>query len=50
MSCDGHVACVGEIRNAYKILVRNSEGKSSLGRPRHKLEDNIGIDLREMGW
>jgi hypothetical protein len=30
----GHVACMGKKRNAYKILLRNSEGKSSLGRSR----------------
>jgi hypothetical protein len=37
----GDVAFMGEIRNAYKILVRKPEGKSPLGRPKHKWEDNI---------
>jgi len=36
----GHVAHMGEMRNAYKTLVGKSEGKTLLGRPRHKWEDN----------
>jgi hypothetical protein len=44
----GHVTCMGQIGNTYKILVGKYEGKSSLGKPRHRLEDNIGMDLREM--
>jgi hypothetical protein len=39
-----------EMRNAYKILVRRPEGKRSLGRHRHRWEDNIRMDLREIGW
>jgi hypothetical protein len=46
----GHVARMGEKRNAYRILVANPEGKRSLGRPRHRWVDNIKMDLREMGW
>jgi len=38
------------IRNTHNILVRKPEGKSPLGRPRRRLEDNIGMDLREIGW
>jgi hypothetical protein len=38
------------MRNAYKILVGKPEGKSPLGRPRHRWEDNIKMDLREIGW
>jgi hypothetical protein len=38
-----------EIRNAYSILVGKSEGRSPFGRPRHKWEDNIKMDLREIG-
>jgi hypothetical protein len=41
---------MGEKRNAYRILVRNSEGKRPLGRPRRRWMDNIKIDLREIGW
>jgi hypothetical protein len=37
------------MRNAYKILVRKPEGKRPFGRPRHKWEDNIRMDLREIG-
>jgi hypothetical protein len=44
----GHVSCMGEIRYAYKILVRKSEGKRPLGRPRYRWEDNIKMNLREM--
>jgi hypothetical protein len=45
-----HVACTGEMRNAYKILVGNPEGKSPLGRPRRRWEDNIRMYLTETGW
>jgi hypothetical protein len=37
----GHVVCMGG--NAYRVLVGKPEGKRSLGRPRHKLEDSIKI-------
>jgi hypothetical protein len=40
-----HVACMGEMRNMYKILVRTPESKIPLGRSRHRLGDNIRIDL-----
>jgi hypothetical protein len=46
----GHVARMGEIRNAHSILVGTPEGKRPLGRPRHGWEYNIRIDLRETGW
>jgi hypothetical protein len=36
--------------NAYRMLMGKSEGKRALGRPRHRWEDNIKIDLREIGW
>jgi len=38
------------MRNAYKILVGKPEGKRPLGRPRRRWEDNIRMDLREIGW
>jgi hypothetical protein len=41
----GHVARMGEKRNAYRILVRKSEEKRPLGRPRLRWEDNIKMDL-----
>jgi hypothetical protein len=46
----GHVARMGEKRNAYRILVGKPEGKRPLGRPRRKWVDNIKMDLREIGW
>ena len=36
-------------RNAYRVLVRKPEGMRPLGRPRHRWEDNIKMDLREVG-
>jgi hypothetical protein len=44
----GHVAFM-ERRSAYEVLVGKPEGKRPLGRPRHKWEDNIKIDLQELG-
>jgi hypothetical protein len=46
----GHVARMGEKRNAYRLLVENPEGKRPLGRPRRKWVDNIRMDHREVGW
>ena len=45
----GHVAHMEQSRNAYRILVGKPEGKRPLGRPRRRWEDNIKIDLREVG-
>jgi hypothetical protein len=45
----GRVARLEEIRNDYKILVRKPEGPRPLGRPRHRWECNIRMDLREIG-
>ena len=44
-----HVACKGEKRGVYRVLVGNPEGKRSLGRPRRRWEDNIKMDLLEVG-
>jgi hypothetical protein len=41
----GHVARIGEKRNAYKILVVKPEGKRPLGRPRCRWANNIRMDL-----
>ncbi|KAJ4430807.1 hypothetical protein ANN_19398 [Periplaneta americana] len=46
----GHVARMGESRNAYRVLVVRPEGKRPLGRPRRRWEDNIKMDLREVGY
>jgi hypothetical protein len=45
----GHVACVGEDGNVYKVLVGNPKGKKPLGRPRHRWVDGMIMDLREIG-
>jgi hypothetical protein len=44
----GHVACMGKVRGAYNILVGRPEGRRLLARPRHRWEDNIKMDLREI--
>ena len=44
----GHVACTGERRGAYSILVGKPEGKRPLGRPRYVWEDYIKMDLQEV--
>jgi hypothetical protein len=46
----GHVARIGEGRNVYRVLMGKPEGKRPLGRPRHRWEDGIKMDLREIGW
>jgi hypothetical protein len=46
----GHVARMGDKRNAYRILVGKPEGKRPLGRSRRRWVDNIKMDLREIGW
>ena len=38
-----------QFRNAYRVLVGKPEGKRRLGRPRRRWEDNIRMDLREVG-
>jgi hypothetical protein len=41
---------MGERRGAYRVLLGKREGRRSLGRPRRRWEDNIKIDLQEVGW
>jgi hypothetical protein len=41
----GHVARMGEKKGAYRALVGRSEGRRPIGRPRHRWEDNIRMDL-----
>jgi hypothetical protein len=45
----GHVARIGEGRGVYRVLVGSPESKRPLGRPRRRWEDNIKMDLREIG-
>ena len=45
----GHVARMEEARDVQKVLVGKPEGKRPLGRPRRRWEDNIKMDLEEVG-
>ena len=45
----GHVARMGQGRGVYRVLVGKPEGKRPLGRPRRRWEDNIKMDLQEVG-
>jgi hypothetical protein len=45
----GHVARRGEGRGVHRVLVGKPEGRRSLGRPRRRWEDNIKMDLEEVG-
>jgi hypothetical protein len=46
----GHILHMGDVRNSYYILVVKRDGKTPLGRPRCRWENNIGMDLREIEW
>jgi hypothetical protein len=50
MRWDGHVARMGEGRGSHRILVGRPERRRPLGRPRRRWEDNIKMDLQEVGW
>jgi len=41
---------MGERRGACRVLVGKPEGKRPLGRPRHGWENNVKMDLQEVGW
>jgi hypothetical protein len=41
---------MGERRSAYRALAEKPEGRRPLGRPRRRWEDNIKMNLREVGW
>ena len=45
----GHVARMEEGKSAFKMLTGKPTGKRPLGRPRHRWEDNIRMDLEERG-
>jgi hypothetical protein len=45
----GHVACMGERRGVYSVLVGKPEGKIPLGKPRFRWEGNIKMDIQEVG-
>ena len=44
------VALMVETRGGHRVLVRRPEGKRPLGKPRRRWEDNIKIDLQQVGW
>jgi len=46
----GHVARMGEKRGVYRVLVGKPEEKRPFGRPRRRWEDNIKMDLQEVGF
>jgi len=46
----GHVTGMGKKRNAYQSSVIKTEGKRSLVRHRSRWDDNIRMDLKEIGW
>jgi hypothetical protein len=50
MAADGQLERVGEIRNAYKIVVEKPERKWLLGSSWYRWEDNIKMDFSEIGW
>jgi len=41
---------MGEGRGVYRVLVGKPKERRPLGRPRHRWENNIRMDLREVGW
>jgi hypothetical protein len=47
---EGHVAGIGEGKNAYRISMGKPERKRPMGRPRRRWEDNVKMDLREIEW
>jgi hypothetical protein len=50
MRSAGHVARIGEKRRAYSVLVGRPEGKRPFGTPRRRWEDDIKMDIQEVGW
>ena len=50
MRCAGHVECMGERGDAYRVLVGKPEGKRPLGISSRRWEDNIKMDIQEVGW
>jgi hypothetical protein len=45
----GHVALMGEERSVHRVLVRKPEGKSPLGSPKLRWENNIKMDVQKVG-
>jgi hypothetical protein len=50
MRWERHVARMDEMKGVYRALVGKTEGKRPLGRPRRRWENNLKMDLQEVGW
>jgi hypothetical protein len=50
MRLPGYEAFIGDRRVAYRVLVGRTEGRRTLGRPRHRWEDNNEMDFKVLGW
>jgi hypothetical protein len=50
MSWVGHLTLTGGMRSAYNILIGKPEAMRPLGRPRCRWENDIKMDLMEIGW
>jgi hypothetical protein len=50
MRCAEHVACTWERRGKYSVMVGKLEGKRPLGKQKSRWEDNIKMNLQEVGW
>jgi hypothetical protein len=46
----GNVACVGDRRGSYRVLVLTADGRRPFGRPMRRYEDNIKMGNRKVGW
>ena len=46
----GHIARMGDRRGLYRVLMSKPGGKRPLGKPRRRCEDNIKMDIQEVGW
>jgi hypothetical protein len=46
----GHVACMGDKRGAYRVLVGRHQAKRPLGSHRRRWDNNVEMDLQEVGW
>jgi hypothetical protein len=50
MRWTGYLARIGEKKNEHGVLMEKPEGKGLIGRSEHRWEDNMRMDLTEMGW
>jgi len=50
MSWAEYVARMEDMKGVYRVLMRKTEGRRPVGRPRRRWEDNIKMDIQEVGW